>query len=61
MAAWADLRLQKLARKFNQVNCCVKRLRRKLGPDGPTYIVTARGIGYRMLTKTERQERAQKS
>lgn len=37
----------------NQVNCCVKRLRRKLGSDDPTYIVTVRGIGYRMLTDAE--------
>jgi DNA-binding response OmpR family regulator len=46
---------------INQVNCCIKRLRRKLGSDGPTYIITVRGIGYRMLTETEWRVRMRKS
>jgi len=46
---------------INQVNCCIKRLRRKLGSDGPTYVITVRGIGYRMLTETEWRVRMRKS
>lgn len=46
---------------INQVKCCIKRLRHRLGSDGPADIVTVRGIGYRMLTEAEWRVRIRKS